>query len=94
MPLQRNVTLPTGIVLQQAYGDVTDWNLQGAAHIAVVTLTWWANKAAHDAGLPPVIPQEVVNLTVQDQQSGAANLISVLYGIVLAKPDYAGTVVV
>jgi hypothetical protein len=94
MPLQRSLQLPTGVNLATAYGDVTDWNLQGAAHIAVITLTWWANKAAHDAGLPPVIPQEVVNLTVQEQQGGAANLIGVFYGIVLARADYAGTVVV
>lgn len=94
MPLTRNLTLANGIVLSPAYGDVTDWNLQGHANIGVITITWWASKAAHDAGLPPVQIDPLVTLSPQEQQGGAASLISVLYNIVLARPEYAGTVVV
>lgn len=94
MGLQRSLTLPTGITLPQAYGDVTDWNLQGKANIATLCVTWWANKAAHDQGFPPVIEKEDLTLTLQEQHGGAANLIGVLYGIILSRPDYAGTVVV
>ena len=94
MPLTRNLTLPTGITLSPAYGDVTDWNLQGHANIGVITVTWWASKAAHDAGLPPVQVDPPVTLSPQEQQSGAVQLITVLYNMILARPEYAGTAVV
>ena len=94
MPLKRDLVLPTGVVVNGAYGDVVDWNLQGKANIAVITVTWWASKTAHDQGLPPVQIDVPVTLSPQEQQSGAAPLYGVLYNLILARPEYAGTVVV
>lgn len=91
MPLQRRLTLSNGVVCPQAYGDVTDWDLRGAANIGQVTVTWWNDQAAHDAGLPPVQVDPVLTLTVAEQNAGRGLLIGVLYQIILARTEYTGT---
>lgn len=88
MPLQRSLTLANGITVPQAYG-VEDWHLEGSKNIAIITITWWATKAAHDAGLPN-IQTDTLTLTVQEQTAGEASLIGVLDTIILARPEYFG----
>ena len=92
MPLQKSLTLPNGITCPAAYG-VEDWNLHGSANVALVTITWWASKADHDAGRPS-IQTDSLNLTLAEQQSGVARLVLVLDSIIIARPEYAGSAIV
>lgn len=91
MPLQQARTEPTGLAATQAYGVITDWNLQGAANTAIVTLSWYATKAAFTQGLQP-FRKDVLTLTLAEQQAGVSQLIHVLYAIIQARPDYVAAV--